>query len=291
MKPAPFTYHDPRSKAEALQLLAQKENAIVLAGGQSLVPMLNFRALAPDHLVDINRVTELAGIRAAHNVLRIGALTRQCDIETSETVKRTLPLLQSALAHVGHVQTRNRGTIGGSLCHLDPSAELVTAAMALDATLVAERTGAVRRIPMANWCIGYLTNALERGEMLCEIELPLWPQRHGHAFVEYARRRGDFAIVGVAVLMSLDRAGAIDRAAIAVGGCTAAPQRLSAAESALKGIKPAAARFKDVARLAANLETISDAYVTAEYRAHVAPVLVERALNEAASRAVQGSAS
>ena len=291
MKPSPFKYHDPHSKREALSLLAANENALVLAGGQSLMPMLNFRAVAPEHLVDLNRVPELAGIRCTDGLLTIGAMTRQCDIEASAVVSGTLPLLQAALAHVGHWQTRNRGTFGGSLCHLDPSAELVTAAMALDATLVAESQGAARRIPISAWCKGYLTNALARGEVLCEIELPVWPPGHGYAFVEYARRRGDFAIVGVAALMALDSSGAITRAAIAVGGCAASPQRLTRAESALLGQKPEPALFKDVAWLAAALETMSDAYVPADYRAHIAPVLTERALNEAAARAMKGAAA
>lgn len=291
MKPPAFDYHDPRSKAETLRLLATEPNAVLLAGGQSLVPMLNFRAISPEHVVDINRVPELAGVLVTENVLRIGAMTRQCAIEDSETVRRAAPLLQSALAHVGHVQTRNRGTIGGSLCHLDPSAELVTAAMALDATLMAEREGAARRIPIGDWCRGYLTNALETGEMLCGIDIPVCAQGHGHAFVEYARRRGDFAIVGVAVVVSLDGAGSIERIAIAVGGCGPGPQRLSAAESALSGRRPGAALFKEASRLAHTLETNSDVHVTAEYRAHLARVLVERALDEAIRRAREGETS
>lgn len=291
MKPSPFKYHDPRSKLEAVQLLGTSENAFVLAGGQSLMPMLNFRALAPDHVIDLNHVSELAGIRCNEGVLTIGAMTRQCDVEFSDSVSTTLPLLQAALAHVGHRQTRNRGTFGGSLCHLDPSAELVTASMALDATLVAESRGAVRRIPIGAWCKGYLTNALERGEMLGEIELRVWPPGHGYAFVEYARRRGDFAIVGIAALMALDRSGSIARAAVAVGGCAAGPQRLYRIESALLGRRPDPALFRDVVRFAAEIETMSDAYVSAEYRAHIAPVLTERALIQAAARALKGSAA
>ena len=285
MKPAPFEYHDPRSRADALRLLATMENGLVLAGGQSLMPMLNFRAVTPDHIVDLNRVDELAGITATGETLTIGAMTRQREIERSETVGRAAPLLHAALAHVGHRQTRNRGTIGGSLCHLDPSAELVTAATALDATLVAEREGGTRRIAMNDWCRGYLTNALEPGEMLTAIELPVWPAAHGYAFVEYARRHGDFAIVGVAVLMALDSDGTIARAALAVGGCTAEPQRLARVEAALTGHKPAPALFKDAARLAASIEAMSDAYVQADYRRHLARVLTERALAAAAAKA------
>ena len=249
------------------------------------MPMLNFRAVTPDHVVDLNRVPDVAGISRAGATLTIGAMTRQRDIERSDTVRDTLPLLQDALAHVGHRQTRNRGTIGGSLCHLDPSAELVTAAMALDAALIAERAGSVRRIPAGDWCRGYLTNALEHGEMLSAVELPVWAQGHGHAFVEYARRHGDFAIVGVAVLLTLDSNGAVARAAIAVGGCAAQPQRLADVEAGLAGRQPEPALFKDLARLASSVEAISDPYVQAGYRRHLARVLTERALNAAAGRA------
>jgi len=290
MKPAPFHYHDPRNKDDLLRLLAGIENGVLLAGGQSLMPMLNFRAVTPDHVVDLSRVRELAGISRDGDTLTIGAMTRQRDIERSDTVRDTLPLLQDALAHVGHRQTRNRGTIGGSLCHLDPSAELVTAAVALDATLVAERSGSVRSIPAKDWCRGYLTNALEQGEMLSAVELPVWAEGHGHAFVEYARRHGDFAIVGVAVLLALDTNGAISRAAIAVGGCAAQPQRLADVEAGLVGQQPATALFKDLARLASNVEAISDPYVQADYRRHLARVLTERALNAAAGRAAKAAA-
>ena len=288
MKPPAFDYHDPRSKGEALRLLSAERNAMLLAGGQSLMPMLNFRAVSPDHVIDVNRIPELTGIEVVRGSLRIEAMTRQHEIERSETVSKTVPLLQSALAHVGHVQTRNRGTIGGSLCHLDPSAELVTAAAALDATLIAEHESGVRRIPIGDWCKGYLTNALGPGEMLCAIEMPIWGPGHGHAFVEYARRRGDFAIVGVAALMALDSAECIERVAIAVGGCGPSAQRVTAVESALLGSKPDATLFGTAARLTEKLETMSDAYVTAAYRAHLAPILIERALAEATRRALEG---
>jgi carbon-monoxide dehydrogenase medium subunit len=216
-------------------------------------------------------------------------MTRQREVERSDVVRDTLPLLRDALAYVGHLQTRNRGTIGGSLCHLDPSAELVAAAIALDATLIAESSAGMRRIAAREWGQGYLTNALAAGEMLVAIEFPAWPQGHGHAFVEYARRDGDFAIVGVATLLAMDATGAISRAAIAIGGCTAAPQRLAEAERALLGQRPVAALFKDVARLGAAIEATSDPYVTADYRRHLARVLTERALDAAAAR-MQGAA-
>jgi carbon-monoxide dehydrogenase medium subunit len=282
MKAPPFKYHDPRSKDEALGLISTLEDPCVLAGGQSLMPMLNFRVLAPQHLIDLNRVTELAGVNCDAQVVRVGAMTRQCDLEDNEAVGRAAPLLHAALRHVGHRQTRNRGTIGGSLCHLDPAAELVAAAAALDATLIAEAKGSSRRIPIAEWSTGYLSNALRAGELLTAAEFPVWPEGHCYGFVEYARRSGDFAIVGVAALLALDANGAITRAAVAIGGCTPAPQRAVSVEQALIGRKPNKALFKDVARLASSIEAQSDAFVKADYRRHLARVLTERALTESA---------
>ena len=281
MKPAPFQYHAPRNKADALHLLATKGDARVLAGGQSLMPMLNFRLATPAHLIDLNRVPEIAGINVVDDVLRIGAMTRQCDILESTVVQRYAPLLHAALSQVGHQQTRNRGTLGGSLCHLDPSAELVTSAMALDATLFVESASGSRRVPMASWISGYLTNVLDAKEMLTAVEFPLWPANHRHAFVEYARRKGDFAIVGIAVLLTIDSENLITRAAVSVGGCAAAPQRPAAVEQALLGKPASAETFKAAARLTANIEANSDVHVTADYRKHLARVLTERALMQA----------
>jgi carbon-monoxide dehydrogenase medium subunit len=282
MKPAPFTYHAPRDKQAELALLSNTAHARVLAGGQSLVPMMNFRAATPEHLIDINRIDALRGITRNGGVFTLGAMTRQCDIEASAELHDALPILRAALRHVGHRQTRNRGTLGGSLCHLDPSAELVTVAAALDATLIAESSRGSRRIAIADWSKGYLTNALAEGEMLTAVELPLWPTGHGHAFVEYARRHGDFAIVAVAALLHCDAKGVIERAAIAVGGCAASPVRLRDAEAALQGSPPSAALFQSVARMAADIDALSDPFITADYRRHLARVLTGRALGAAA---------
>ena len=284
MKASAFTYHAPRSRAEALGLLATLDGARVLAGGQSLMPMLNFRLAAPEHLVDLNRIPELSGIRLVGDTLHIGAMTRQREVQQSEVIQRHVPLLQAALAHVGHQQTRNRGTLGGSLCHLDPAAELVTAAATLDATLIAESARGTRRIPFAAWCDGYLTNALEPGELLAEVEFPVWPAGHGYAFSEFARRKGDFAIVGVAALVTMN-GNTIDRIALSAGGCAAAPQRLTAVEQALIGKAPDADAIREAARLASNIEAQSDPYVSADYRRHLARVMTERSLTDAVRRA------
>jgi carbon-monoxide dehydrogenase medium subunit len=287
MKPAPFIYHDPRTIGDAVALLATHENARVLAGGQSLMPMMNFRFAMPDHLIDINNVGELSYLRVEGGALQIGAMTRQRDVEFSSEVGRHCPLLHAALAHVGHRQTRNRGTLGGSLCHLDPSAELVNAAALLGATLHAASTRGKRDIAFADFAAGYMTTALEPDELLTGVTFPL-PRRgkgQGHAFVEFARRHGDFAIVACSALMGLDAKGDIADVAIALSGLAHAPVRPHAIERALHGQKPAAAAFKAAAAEAGKLDAAADAYVTAAYRQHLARVLTYRALEQAAARA------
>jgi carbon-monoxide dehydrogenase medium subunit len=285
MKPAPFTYHDPRSINDAVNLLATKENTRVLAGGQSLMPMMNFRYAMPDHLIDLNKVSELAYICVENNALKIGAMTRQRDIEFSSDIGQHCPLLHAALAHVGHRQTRNRGTLGGSLCHQDPSAELVNAAALLNATMhVASRRGA-RDIPFADFAVAYMTTALEPDELLAGITIKLSIKSNCYAFVEFARRHGDFAIVACSALLSLDAHGSIADACIALSGLSHAPIRPAAIEQALRGQKPDAATFKAAAAEAEKLEAGADAYVTAAYRQHLARVLTYRALEQAAARA------
>lgn len=285
MKPAPFTYHDPQSLDEALKLLATCENARVLAGGQSLMPMMNFRYAMPDHLIDLNKVSELAYIRVENHMLNIGAMTRQRDIEFSADIGRHCPLLHSALAHVGHRQTRNRGTLGGSLCHQDPSAELVNTAALLGATMHVASQRGKRDVPFADFAVAYMTTALEPDEMLAGVTFPLPAKSQGHAFVEFARRHGDFAIVACSALLGLDAQGNISDAALAISGLAHAPIRPAATEQALLGQKPDAATFKAAAAEAEKLEAGADAYVTSAYRQHLARILTYRALEQAAARA------
>jgi len=287
MKPAPFVYHDPRSLHEAAGMLASLENARVLAGGQSLMPMMNFRYVMPDHLIDLNKVGELAYLRFDAAALHIGAMTRQRELEFSAEVGQHCPLLHEALAHVGHRQTRNRGTIGGSLCHLDPSAELVNVTALLGGTLHAASQRGTRDIPFAEFAAAYMTTSLEADELLAGITLPLPDRRHGYAFVEFARRHGDFAIVACSALLGLDRNGDITQAALALSGLGPAPVRPALVERALIGQKPAGAAFKAAAAEAAKLEATADAYVTAAYRQHLARVLTFRALEQAARRAME----
>ena len=287
MKPAPFTYHDPRTIAEACELLAARDNARVLAGGQSLMPMMNFRVAMPDHLIDLNRIDELAGIRLEGGGLHIGAMTRQRELEYSDTVERHCPILREALAHVGHRQTRNRGTFGGSLCHLDPSAELANVTALLGGTLRSVSKRGRRDLPFSEFAHGYMTTSLSPDELLAVVVLPLPASERGHAFVEFARRHGDFAIVACSALIGLDRSGRIADAAIALSGLAHAPVRPAAIERGLRGEKPDAPAFRAAAAEAGKLDAMSDAYTTSAYRSHLARVLTYRALEQAATRAAE----
>jgi carbon-monoxide dehydrogenase medium subunit len=287
MKPAPFTYHDPRSLGEAVALLGRLDNAKPLAGGQSLMPMLNMRYVMVDHVVDLNGVAELAYVRASADGIAIGAMTRQRQLEKSPELAERFPLLVEALRHVGHFQTRNRGTIGGSLCHLDPAAELPGVCLAHDATLVIAGPNGTRRLGIADWPRFSMTPSLEPDELLAAIELPFWPAGHGHAFLEIARRHGDFAIVGVATLIGLDATGRIARAAIVLVGAAATPLRLAAAEETLMGEAPTPELFRAAASQCERIDALSDAQTPAEYRRRVAGVLVGRALGIAVQRAAE----
>ena len=286
MKPAPFIYHDPRTVAEACELLATRDNARVLAGGQSLMPMMNFRAVTPDHVIDLNRIGELSYLRVADGTLVAGAMTRQRELEFSTDVGRRCPVLREALAYVGHRQTRNRGTLGGSLCHLDPSAELANVTALLGGTLHALSRRGRRDIPFREFAVGYLTTSLAPDELLAGVTLPLPRSGHGCAFVEFARRRGDFAVVACSALLGLDARGDIADAAVALSGMSHVPVRPAAIEGALRGQKPDAAAFKAAAAEAAKLDAAGDPFTSAGYRKHLARVLMYRALEQAAARAM-----
>ena len=287
MKPPPFVYHNPKSLSEAVSLLASLENAKALAGGQSLMPMLNMRYAMPDHVVDLNDIKELSAIELRGDALYIGAMTRQRDIELSPLVKEHCPLIAEALWNVGHVQTRNRGTLGGSLCHLDPAAELPTIAMTLDATIHVQGKGGKRELPMAKFPLTFMTPAIEPDEIVAGALLPLWPKGHGYAFLEFARRHGDFAVVGVAVLMALGDDGRIARAAITLCGVGSAPVRLREAERSLVGAKPGDEAFGVAAAHAGKVDTMEDVHASKAYRQQLALTLTERALNIAGKRAAR----
>jgi carbon-monoxide dehydrogenase medium subunit len=246
------------------------------------MPMLNMRYVQPDHLIDINRVAGLSFVRDDADRLELGALVRQRELLDSPLIRSACPLLSEAAHWVGHFQTRARGTIGGSLCHLDPAAELPAVAAAHDAVLTVAGPRGERRIAIADWCRGYMTPNLEADEILTAITIPKWPSRHGHAFVEFARRHGDFGIVGVACLLALDDRGRIARAALALCGVDVRPVRLHRAEQALVGEAPEANAFAAAAALAREVEAMSDSYYSQRYRRRLAGVLTERALAAAA---------
>jgi carbon-monoxide dehydrogenase medium subunit len=287
MKPPPFIYHNPKTLSEALALLGSLENAKALAGGQSLMPMLNMRYAMPDHVVDLNDIAELSGIELRGDALYIGAMTRQRDIELSPLVKEHCPLIVEALWNVGHVQTRNRGTLGGSLCHLDPASELPTVAMALDATIHVHGKSGKRELPMAKFPLTFMTPAIESDEIVAGAHLPLWPKGHGYAFLEFARRHGDFAVVGVAVLLSLAADGRIARAAITLCGVGSAPVRLREAEQALVGASAGEETFRAAADSAGKIDAMEDVHASKAYRQQLALTLTKRALNIAGKRAAR----
>jgi aerobic carbon-monoxide dehydrogenase medium subunit len=285
VKPPQFTYSAPATLAEVLQLLASRPGARLLAGGQSLMPMLNMRLVFPEQIVDLNRVAGLAYIREEGDEVVIGAMTRQREIEFSPLVQARLPLLAEAIRLVGHRQTRNRGTLGGSLCHLDPSAELPAAAMALDAALQIEGPRGSRVVPMADFPAGLMKPAIDPDEILTSVRLKPWAPGHGSAFVEFARRHGDFAVVSAAALIELHGDGRIRRVSITLGGVTPAPLRMRQAEESLHAAVPEAERFRRAADLCADLDALEDPAYPAWYRQRLAVSLAQRALELAARRA------
>jgi carbon-monoxide dehydrogenase medium subunit len=284
MKPPPFCYHDPRTIGDAVELLGRLDNAKLLAGGQSLMPMLNMRFVQPDHVIDLNRVEGLSYIREIDGALEIGGMTRQRDLEFSDVVRRCCPLMAEAIVLVGHRQTRNRGTLGGSLCHLDPAAELVAVAAALDATVVVAGPNGRREIAFAAFPVAYMTPAIEPNELVTAVRFPIWPQGHGSAFIEFARRHGDFAIVSAAVLLAEDGAGRIVRAAVVIGGIGMVPIRAAELEQALLGQAVDDKLMREVCESCRKLDAIDDVHAPASYRQHLATVLSRRALEQANAR-------
>lgn len=284
VKPPPFSYHSPTTVNEALALLGRLENAKLLAGGQSLMPMLNMRFVLPDHVIDLNRVEGLSYIKDAGTAIEIGAMTRQRDLEFSDVIRRRLPLMHEAILQVGHRQTRNRGTIGGSLCHLDPSAELVTVAATMEATVTVTGKNGRRDIPFAEFPVSYMTTAVEPDEILTQVRIPVWPEGHGHAFVEFARRHGDFAITSAAALLETDKSGKITRAAVTLGGVSATPVRATEVEQAILGKTASPELFREACEACRKVEALEDVHAPSSYRQHLAAVLSRRALEKAHSR-------
>jgi aerobic carbon-monoxide dehydrogenase medium subunit len=290
MKLPPFDYEAPETAAEAIELLAEHEDeASVLAGGQSLIPLLALRLARPTVLIDINGVPELAGISAIDGWLAIGATTREYVAEDSPAVADTVPLLAAALPFIGHEAIRSRGTIGGSLAHGDPAAELPAVARALDAELVVRSRSGERVIPVADWFDGYLTTARRPDELLVEVRFPAARQGTGTSFLEVARRHGDFAIVGLATSLTLSD-GRISDARLAFAGMSDVPVRAAEAESLLMGERPSAELFDEApGRAIADIDPPSDLHGSPEYRKTVAAALVRRGLRAAADQAASAN--
>ncbi|MFR9807156.1 FAD binding domain-containing protein [Pseudonocardia sp. RS010] len=290
MKPAPFEHWAPTSVDEAVKILSGLDDpgeAKVMAGGQSLMPLLNLRLSQPQHVVDLNAVTGLSEIRRDGEVLTVGAMCRQRAAERSDEVATAVSLLVEALGNVGHPAIRNRGTVGGSIAHADPAAELPTVALCLDAELVAQGLAGERTIAAANFFEGFLSTALTEEEILTAVRFPVDPPGSGSAFVEVARRHGDFAMAGVAVHVRLS-GDTIAQARIAVSGVGLTPVRATDAEATLQGAAPGEEAFAAAAAAtSAALNPASDLHASGAYRKHVAGVLVRRALATATDRAVQ----
>jgi CO/xanthine dehydrogenase FAD-binding subunit len=290
VKPAVFDYLDPTTLDEALAQLARLgDDGKVLAGGQSLVPLMNFRLARPAVLVDLNRVPELSYLREQDGFLTIGAMTRQRALERSEAIRQHWPILVEAAEEIGHVQIRNRGTVGGSLAHADPAAELPAVMTALEAELVVRSQQGQRTLGPEEFFLSYLTTALEPQELLTEIRVPRQPAGTGWSFMEISRRHGDFALVGVAALVTLDDQGRCSRARLALTGVAPIPVRPREAEQAVLGQEPSEAIFREAGAIASrDLEPEGDLHASAEYRKEVSAVLVRRALLKASERARGG---
>jgi CO/xanthine dehydrogenase FAD-binding subunit len=285
MKPPLFEYDDPATVDEALSLLAEHgDEAKVLAGGQSLVPLLNFRLARPERLIDINKLDPLAYVRADDGVLRIGTLTRHATLECSPDVVARVPLLSEAVSLVGHVQIRNRGTVGGSVAHADSAAELPVAFAALEARYHVRSRDRERVIASDEMFVTHMTTTLEVEELLTEIEVPVPPPHTGAAFVEFARRHGDFALGGAAVLLTLDD-GVCTRARIGLLAAAPTPIRARAAEEWLLGAAIDARAAGEAARRAvADIHPTGDIHGGTDYRRALVETLVQRAILRAAER-------
>jgi aerobic carbon-monoxide dehydrogenase medium subunit len=291
VKPAPFDYHRPDTLDEALAIFAELgSDAKALAGGQSLVPAMNFRLARPEVLVDLNRLDPLAYIQETPDGgLRIGAMTRQRSVERSPLVAGRAALLAEAMPWVAHPQIRNRGTVGGSLAHADPAAELPAVMVALDAQFVLRSGSATRTVPARDFFTGILSTVLKPEELLTEIHVPPCPSRMGTAFMELSRRQGDFALVGVAVAVVLAQGGECSAARIVLLSVGDGPVLANGAMAALVGSVPTASRIEQAARLTAesDIDPLGDIHASSSYRRQLAKVLVQRALPKAVERAAQ----
>ncbi len=286
MKPAPFQYVAPRTIDEAIEeLTGSNGEAKLLAGGQSLVPLLNFRLARPTRLVDLNRVASLAYIAERDGGLAIGAMTRDRAVERDTRIAARAPLLAEAIRCVGHPAIRSRGTLGGSIAHADPAAELPAVALCLEARIIVRGPRGERRLSPSELYLGYLSTSLDADEIITEVWFPAAEPHSGQCWLEFSRRHGDFAIVGVADSLTLE-GEAIRTASIAFAGVGGAPLRVEAAEAVLLGGRPDPDRLSASAEAArAAIQPDGDMHASADYRRHLAGVLLERAVRTAYQRA------
>jgi aerobic carbon-monoxide dehydrogenase medium subunit len=282
MKLPPVGYEAPKTVSEAVELLTEhQDDASVLAGGQSLIPLLALRLAQPAVLIDINGIDELSGVSAADEWVSVGAMTREYVAEESATIADTVPLLAAALPLIGHEAIRSRGTIGGSLAHADPAAELPAVARALDAEFVVRGPSGERVVPAAEWFEGYLTTSRRPDELLVEVRFPAARPGTGVSFQEVARRHGDFAIVGLAASLTLSD-GVISDARLSFAGVSDAPVRAAEAEDLLAGERPSTELFDEAARHATDdMDPPADLHGSSDYRKKVAAALVRRGLRAA----------
>lgn len=285
MKPAPFDYIRPDTLVEACEMLAADEDARIIAGGQTLIPMLAMRLARPTRLVDILRLKELHGIRAEPDIVVIGAVTRQVEVERSEIVRRSLPLLTKALPWVGHPPTRNRGTVGGSISNADPSAEIPLIAVTLGADIEIANPSDRTRMPADEFFIGPMLTSVMPGDCVCGVRFPVWKQgRVGTGFHEVSARQSDFAFVAAAAQVALDEAGRCVEATLGLGGVGDRAIRIDVA--ALVGEEPKASSIEELVRAGTkDLEASSDLHASASYRRRVALTLGTRALADAFAEA------
>ena len=287
MKPAKFDYLRAESVRQAVAALDQEEGAaIVLAGGQTLVPMLSMRLARPALVVDINQISELAGITLEDDELLIKACTRQAEILTSPLVKRHAHLLAKAVAFVGHQQTRNRGTVGGSLSHADPASEIPLATLALNASVSLHSVDGMRKVALVDYFLGPMMTVRKDNELLAALHIPLSKGHKGSGFHEVSERRGDFAVVAAAAVIGLDRSGICNHATLAIGGADGTPKRIHVAENKLQGIVLTDENISSsLAGLENYLEPSDDQHAGATYRCRVARILAERAIQDAKAEA------
>lgn len=287
MKPAPFEYFAPDSLEAALELKAQHgDEAKALAGGQSLIPAMNFRVAQPSILIDLNRIDELGYIRR-NGVLRIGAMTVQSAAEHDQLVSRYAPLLHEAIPNIAHSQIRNRGTIGGSIAHADPASELPVVCLALNARMRAQSKVGERWVEAKDFFTGLFSTALQPNELLIEIEFPDLPPSTGYAFMEIARRHGDYAMAGVAALLSLDANGNCEKARLVYLNVGDGPVDAFQAAASLVAKQPGVSAFKEAGQVASHQDMMpfGNVHASAEYQRHLSAVLTERALTKAYERA------